>query len=306
MERNNLFEEELNFRNIIKKPIRLFGWIFPFYLLLVLVLGIYFAQHLNTISFNQQPAGIQDTTILKKELVAKKGVIRKAIDSKLIKNPTAEMIAKGKKLYSNNCQSCHGEKGFGDGQAGIAMNPKPRNFHQKDGWVNGRTIDAMFKTLQEGISKSGMPAYDFISPEDRFNIIHYVRTFSDFPPITDEQLNSLNQQYKLDKDFNTPNQIPVTKAESLIVLENKSINDKINEALRKVYTDTNEGAKILSNYSYDLRKVLTTFNGFNSLEEFIYSVSKSPLTCGFKPSVVELSREDWGFLFNYLKRVTME
>lgn len=38
---------------------------------------------------------------------------------------TAEVSAEGKVLYSDNCSTCHGPKGLGDGEAGRALIPSP-------------------------------------------------------------------------------------------------------------------------------------------------------------------------------------
>ncbi|MBK8946793.1 MAG: cytochrome c [Ignavibacteriae bacterium] len=59
------------------------------------------------------------------------------------------MVEKGNTLYQTNCASCHGADGNGDGVAAAALNPKPRNFHQKDGWTNGREFSKLFNTLQK-------------------------------------------------------------------------------------------------------------------------------------------------------------
>ncbi|MBI3395341.1 MAG: c-type cytochrome, partial [Spirochaetia bacterium] len=39
-----------------------------------------------------------------------------------------EDSAKAKKLFTERCSTCHGPMGKGDGPAGAALNPKPRNF----------------------------------------------------------------------------------------------------------------------------------------------------------------------------------
>jgi mono/diheme cytochrome c family protein len=71
----------------------------------------------------------------------------------------SDLVAKGKEVYETNCASCHGPNGAGDGPAGAALNPKPRNFAQADGWKNGKTKEGIIKTLKEGIAGSGMVAY---------------------------------------------------------------------------------------------------------------------------------------------------
>jgi len=306
MEKKHKIEEEINFKELLKSPIRLFGWVFPIYLLLILILVIYFAQHLNTISFNEQSIGLTDTTNIKKEIVEKKGMIVNPVDFKSIKNPTKEILSKGKELYDMNCKSCHGEKGMGDGPAGLSMNPKPRNFHLKEGWTNGRTIDAMYKTLQEGIIKNGMPAFEYMSPTDRFNIILYIRTFADFPEITDKQLDELKLTYKLDQNLILPNQIPVEKAVMLIANENKVLIEKLNKLNELLLTSNEMGAKLIKDNSYDTNKVLYSFITLKerTFELYIRTVLNEPILTGYKPSVVKLSREKLQLIYDYLIKIS--
>ncbi|RJP57860.1 MAG: cytochrome c, partial [Ignavibacteriales bacterium] len=60
-----------------------------------------------------------------------------AVDLEVIKNPSSDFIAKGKELYQQSCASCHGNNGLGDGAAGVALNPPPRNLTDLSGWTNG-------------------------------------------------------------------------------------------------------------------------------------------------------------------------
>ncbi len=306
METKHKIEDEINFREVLKSPIRLFGWVFPIYLILILILGIYFAQHLNTISFNEQSIGITDTTYVKKEIVEKRGMEITAVNFESIKNPAKELIAKGKELYDINCKSCHGEQGLGDGPAGLSMNPKPRNFHTKEGWVNGRTIDAMYKTLQEGIIKNGMPAFEYINPTDRFNIILYIRTLADFPEITDKQLNDLKLTYKLDQNLILHNQISVSKAEMLIVNENKVLTEKLMRMKEILRTSDEMGARLIKDNSYDTDKVLFTFINMKekTINDFVKMVTEEPIFIGYKPSVVRLSREKLQQIYEYLIKIS--
>lgn len=73
-------------------------------------------------------------------------------------------IAKGEEIFLQNCSSCHGEKGAGDGAAAAALNPKPRNFKAPSSeWKNGNTLAGITKTLKEGIKGSPMVAYTHLN-----------------------------------------------------------------------------------------------------------------------------------------------
>ena len=91
--------------------------------------------------------------------------------------PTPELIAKGKTLFDVNCASCHGSKGFGDGPAAAALNPKPRNFHEGY-WKFGGGIARVVQTISVGSPGTAMAAFTSIPLEDRFAIAHYERSFA--------------------------------------------------------------------------------------------------------------------------------
>ncbi|MCL5266904.1 MAG: cytochrome c [Bacteroidetes bacterium] len=106
-------------------------------------------------------------------------------------DPAKPMIEKGKNLYMTDCVACHGAAGDGNGPAAATLNPKPRDFHSDKGWVNGRLMSGMFKTLTDGITGSAMPPFNSISVGDRLALISYVRTFGVFPKETEQDLNAL-------------------------------------------------------------------------------------------------------------------
>ncbi len=302
-------EDEIKFRELLKNPIRLFGWIFPLFLVLILALGIYFVKHLNDISFNVQTVDVPDSTFIKKDIEMKKGGIIAAVDLELVKSPTPEFISKGKELFDANCKSCHGDNGIGDGPAGAALVKKPRNFHSTDGWTNGRNIDQMYKTLQEGITKNGMPAYEYIPSSDRFAIISYIRTFAKFPEITYDQLIPLDAAYNLSSGTTVPNTIPVEIAENKLVEESSSQNDLLLRSESKIFTtQENPGADLLKKSSVDYNKIFSTFirsNASVSMEKYVSAVLANPISAGFKPTVAQFSKGEWKQLYDYLKTVTM-
>ncbi|MBI1938520.1 MAG: cytochrome c [Ignavibacteriales bacterium] len=213
------------------------------------------------------------------------------------------MIAKGKELFDANCKSCHGDNGMGDGPAGLALNPKPRNFHAVDGWTNGRTIDAMYKTLQEGIIARGMAAYEYLPPADRFDIIHYIRTFAEFPPITEDELTSMNTSYNLTAGVVTASTMPVVKSENIILAESLNAVSKIQIAKQKLLQMSDDGgAKLLTKNSYSLEKVLWSFSSQSgiSFDKYLAALSSSSLSMGYKPSVLQLSSSELKLIYDVL------
>jgi mono/diheme cytochrome c family protein len=99
---------------------------------------------------------------------------------------------KAQKIYKENCASCHGETGMGDGVASIAFNPKPRNFHlPTEKWVNGKTLEGVTKTLTVGI-KPNMWAYTG-NPEDIPYLAKYVIILGN---TSEGLMNNLHEKYK--------------------------------------------------------------------------------------------------------------
>ncbi|KAF0151299.1 MAG: Cytochrome c subfamily [Ignavibacteria bacterium] len=301
-------EDEIDFRDLLKNPLRLFGWVFPLFIVILIGLGVYYVKNLSLISLNEQPVSAPDSTNVKKEVLLKLGGISPAVDLAVVKNPTKEFIDKGKGLYDSNCKSCHGDTGMGDGAAGAMLNPKPRNLQTADGWSNGRTIDMLYKTLQEGIVQNGMAAYEFLSPEDRMAIIAYTRTFAQYPEIKDEELSSLDQTYQLSKGTVVPSTIPIANAEKKLVEENQLLVKKVNDAKQFLaVSKTNANVELIMKSAKNVNKVFSSFLNMQNItaEGFALLVAANPINYGFNPVVSRYSKEELTQIYNYLKTVTM-
>mgnify|MGYP006282033987 CR=1 FL=1 len=97
-----------------------------------------------------------------------------------MENPTdnsSRNMRIGKMLYAKHCKSCHGNEGLGDGPKAAALETFPGDFSsesfqaQSDG-------ELYYKTT---FGRDEMPAYEKSIPsdEDRWLIVHYMRTFAE-------------------------------------------------------------------------------------------------------------------------------
>lgn len=84
-------------------------------------------------------------------------------------------VQKGSELYEQNgCAGCHGDNGKGDGPAGQALTPKPRNFHDTSAYKQGANFEDIVKTIETGIPGTAMVAYPHIPRSDRQLIARYI------------------------------------------------------------------------------------------------------------------------------------
>ena len=144
---------------------------------------------------------------------AEKGRTLPPIDPATVMTPNPELLSRGQALFAQDCVSCHGPKGEGNGPAGLALNPRPRNFTQQSGWQNGYRIDAIYKTLEEGIKGSAMNAFTYLSKKDRMALVHYVRSLGSFDhgPDDPKAMQQLANLFASSGEV-IPNRIPVSLA----------------------------------------------------------------------------------------------
>lgn len=96
--------------------------------------------------------------------------------------PAMDSITAGKKIYTEQCEPCHGEQGDGKGPVGATLKPRPADF--TDAKRMEQLSDAyLFWRISEGGGfepfNSAMPAKKgVLSENDIWNVINYVRTFS--------------------------------------------------------------------------------------------------------------------------------
>ena len=307
MNLNKLFQK---IRNDFKEnPGAVFGLLYPYVLIIIVIIGLIYVSDLNQVSRQSIPPVLPDTTVVPADLEVKKARTIPPVNVFEISKPNQELIQKGMKTFTTICASCHGENGTGTGPASIGLNPAPRNFTIDANWINGRTISGMYTTLQEGIPNSAMISYDFLTPEERFAVIHYIRsTFMKNPPQDSrDDLAALDQTYNLSSGLEIPAQIPVAAAMNIILKENEDKINKLNSVYEMITNSKNTSALLFKNVTSDCKLALSALirssswnANKNSFEHFVtVNVNQN----GFNGRVFNLTTSQWDELFNYLKQI---
>lgn len=96
-----------------------------------------------------------------------------------------QQLQQGKLLYQKKCALCHGESGDGKGSAADLVDPKPRDF--TSGTYKLRSTPSgelpadedLFRVITRGMPGTAMPSWSHLSEEERWNLVAYVKTFSE-------------------------------------------------------------------------------------------------------------------------------
>jgi high-affinity iron transporter len=93
---------------------------------------------------------------------------------------TPELLSQGKKLYEQNCATCHGPKGDGKGQLGAVLKPPPSNFTKplKEWPITKGDSNKVFEVITKGIPNSSMVKWDQLSERERWALVYTVVGFA--------------------------------------------------------------------------------------------------------------------------------
>ena len=79
----------------------------------------------------------------------------------------------GKTLFQKHCSSCHGKSGGGLGPSTHMPNFSDKHYQEL------RSNLELFNKITKGTEESGMPAWEkILSPEERWNLVAYIKTLS--------------------------------------------------------------------------------------------------------------------------------
>jgi mono/diheme cytochrome c family protein len=169
---------------------------------------------------SDQPAATGTGWLDQAEVPPSKGKDLPPIDPATVMTANPKLLARGEALFKQNCTSCHGDAGRGDGPAVATLNPKPRNFTQSEKWTRGFRVTDIFTTVTIGVKGTGMAPFDFIVPADRMALAHYVRSLGSFDHGAEDAkaTEDLANQFR-SKGVHIPNRIPVSMAIKKMVQE---------------------------------------------------------------------------------------
>jgi mono/diheme cytochrome c family protein len=296
------------FKGALEHKGRLFGLIYPYIFTIMFALGLLYVTNLNEIYRRSVLPAVPDTTVVTDIPVVEPRTVP-PVDIKTAGIQTPEYIDKGKALYTTVCASCHGENGTGDGAAAAGLNPAPRNFRSPDNWKNGPKLPGIYKTLEEGIPGSGMISYNYLTPEERIGIAHYIRsTFVPNAPVdTPEELTNLDLTYNLSQGKEIAAQIPVGKALQLTLEENKSNVQQILQKLNIMSQNQDDpGYRIFDEITINKLQAAAVLNNSSkwkeSQDEFISLVLGNVNTVTFSRKANTLGTEDWVQLQSFMSR----
>jgi len=101
--------------------------------------------------------------------------------AKSLENPlekfkgNAKMTSLGKSLYTQQCATCHGESGLGDGSSARFLQKHPRNLTTSE--FQSQTDGEIFWKIDNG--NSPMPAFnDMLTEKQMWIVVNYLRTFA--------------------------------------------------------------------------------------------------------------------------------
>lgn len=85
----------------------------------------------------------------------------------------APSLENGARLFAQNCVSCHGAKGFGDGPQARGLEPAPTNFHDR-ARLDTLSPYGLHNTIRFGVNGTAMGAYPQFSDQQVWDLAFYL------------------------------------------------------------------------------------------------------------------------------------
>ncbi len=86
----------------------------------------------------------------------------------------ADAAAAGAEVFKTNCESCHGPQGYGDGPAGAALDPAPKNLVEVAAQAGD---DYLYWRINTGKEGTAMVAWKGVLTDDQiWQAVAFIRT----------------------------------------------------------------------------------------------------------------------------------
>lgn len=92
-----------------------------------------------------------------------------------------ESVKRGKAAFLERCYGCHGRIGDGKGPNAPEMLPRPRNLTTRL-FFQDVSDSRLYESITYGIVGTGMPPWDMLSEDQRWDLVNYVRFLSSTGP----------------------------------------------------------------------------------------------------------------------------
>ncbi len=222
----------------------------------------------------------------------------------LAPSPTA--VAQGQQLFAVNCAMCHGAAGKGDGAAAVALTPKPRDFTKAEGWTVGYTLADIYQTLTEGVKGTAMPAFNALTPAERFAVAHFVQSLGHFDHHDNvaAEVKQIDARYHLGEGPMGPNKVAVPIVMAHMAAEFRAPRP----VARPSAADSSAGAVLARRLVRDSARaaeVLSQVPDWRSdVDTFARVAAAGAPENGFRPAVADLSPADWKTFHDELVKLT--
>jgi high-affinity iron transporter len=90
---------------------------------------------------------------------------------------TAPDVARGATLYQEQCATCHGATGHGDGPAAAQLDPPPVAFTDLER-ASARSLYSLYEAISQGVEGTSMASFASLSTEDRWALSFYIGTLA--------------------------------------------------------------------------------------------------------------------------------
>ena len=170
-------------------------------------------------------------------------------------------LSNGKRLFKQNCTTCHGNEGFGDGAAGKEMEPAPANFHAQER-MSSISAFHCYNTIRFGVPGTGMLAWPQLNDKEVWDLSFFVMAIRHFDV---QELAKKTEVIKTDnitlQDLST---LSDTELKNKIIGNDDSQKNAALILLRTIDNNTSSGDYI-GKANYYLNEALSAFK--NNLKD---------------------------------------